>query len=309
MGLFCCGTYHSRMWSSRGNVSNESIPGSDKCRVLWPGRSSWSPFFSCWSVYWSCHLVLKSYPSGMETADTGSTRNTPSPSIAMLNTTSPFLWAAVIALVCILIIIKITARTTSRPTPGLRSPPGPKGLPVIGNIHQLSGRYPHQTFRRWAKIYGEVFQVRLGYYNTVFLCSPNAVKEILDRQAQSTSGRPPMPVLSDLVSGGKRFLLMRNTGLWRQLRGIVHRLLTPKASEGFRRYQEGEARALLWDVWRDCGEKAKGKGDGRDEGEEVFYRHVRRYSTSVMMRSVYGVRVPGWVSFLVEWLVWGSSDG
>ncbi|KAF2027348.1 putative O-methylsterigmatocystin oxidoreductase [Setomelanomma holmii] len=164
---------------------------------------------------------------------------------------------------------------------GLSAVPGPPGLPIIGNTLQL-GRYPHRKCQEWAAEYGEVFKVQIGWENWVFLNSPEAVKEIMDKQSAITSGRQPMPVLSDIISGGKRFLLMTYSPPWRKLRAIVHKLLTPKASSVFKPSQEFEAKQLLFDILTD------------NKNQEEFYLHVRRYTTSVVMTSTYGRRVPSW---------------
>lgn len=42
----------------------------------------------------------------------------------------------------------------------LKLPPGPKRLPLIGNLHQVSVDYQERTFARWAKDYGELSQAR-----------------------------------------------------------------------------------------------------------------------------------------------------
>ncbi|ETS80074.1 hypothetical protein PFICI_07603 [Pestalotiopsis fici W106-1] len=164
---------------------------------------------------------------------------------------------------------------------GLETIPGPKGLPFIGNAHQLT-KHPQRKFLEWADEYGELFKVQMGLQNWVFLNSPAAVKEILDKQSAVTSGRPGMPVVSDLVSGGQRFLLMTYTPRWRKLRAMVHKLLTPKASEIFKPSQEFETKQLLFDI-------LTGNAD-----QESFYQHVRRYTTSIVMTSTYGRRVPVW---------------
>jgi cytochrome P450 len=115
------------------------------------------------------------------------------------------------------------------------------------------------------------------------ICSAAAVKEIMDKQSAATSSRPPMPVLSDLISGGMRTIVMQYTPAWRTARSVVHKLLTPKVSDTFKPSQEFEAKQLLWDYLT-----------ANKEGGE-FYKHTRRYTTSVVMTSTYGKRVASWV--------------
>ncbi|KAK9784135.1 putative O-methylsterigmatocystin oxidoreductase [Seiridium cardinale] len=177
--------------------------------------------------------------------------------------------------------ILLLAVFLARQSDGLKTIPGPKGLPLIGNTHQL-GRYPHRKYLEWSAQYGELFKVQMGLQNWVFLNTPEAVRDILDRQSAATSGRPGMPVVSDLISGGQRFLLMTYTPRWRKLRAMVHKLLTPKASEVFKPSQEFETKQLLFDILT------------KNEDQESFYQHVRRYTTSIVMTSTYGRRVPVW---------------
>lgn len=177
----------------------------------------------------------------------------------------------------------IATRLTRKRANGLSTIPGPKGLPLIGHTLQMA-ESPHRYCQQWAAQYGEVFKVQLGWENWVFLNSPEAVKEIMDKQSAITSGRQPMPVLLDLISGGKRFLLMSYSPQWRKLRAIVHKLLTPKASAVFKPSQEFETKQLLSELLMD------------NENQEKFYLHVRRYTTSVVMTSTYGRRIPSWVS-------------
>lgn len=165
---------------------------------------------------------------------------------------------------------------------GYKPVPGPKGLPLLGNILQLSPQ-PQKEFMKWAKEFGEIYKVRMGLTDWYMLCSPQAVKEIMDRQSVLTSSRPPMPVAQDALSKGMRFLLMPYGAEWRKLRAITHKLLTPKVSGTFRPSQEFEAKQLMYDILTD------------NKGDRAFYMHVRRYTTSVIMTSTYGRRVPKWV--------------
>ncbi|KAL2839386.1 cytochrome P450 [Aspergillus pseudoustus] len=162
-----------------------------------------------------------------------------------------------------------------------RLPKGLRDIPDAGNGAQM-GVHPQRQLQNWALEHGELFKVRLGREEWIYVNSPAAVKEIFDKQSQHSSSRAPSPVVSDLLSGGMRFLLMPYSPHWRKLRAIVHKLLTPKSSNTFMPSQEFEAKQLLWDILTD------------NENQENFYMHIRRYTTSVVMTSTYGRRVPVW---------------
>ncbi|KAJ9483385.1 hypothetical protein VN97_g10023 [Penicillium thymicola] len=165
--------------------------------------------------------------------------------------------------------------STRRPPKGLRD------VPDAGDTSRL-GVHPQRQLQKWAREHGELFRIRLGREQWIYINSPAAVKEIFDKQSHHSSSRAASPVVSDILSGGMRFLLMPYTPHWRKLRAIVHKLLTPKSSNTFIPSQEFEAKQLLWDILTD------------NENQENFYMHIRRYTTSVVMTSTYGRRIPVW---------------
>jgi cytochrome P450 len=168
---------------------------------------------------------------------------------------------------------------------GTHHAPGPAGLPVLGNAHQL-GSQPHQQITTWAREYGELYKIRLGWNDWYMICLPEACKETLDKQSAYTSSRAPQPVASDALSGGMRFLFMQYGPEWRKLRAISHKLLTPNVSATFKPSQEYETKMLLEKVL---------KGADEQVGNDVSYMAIRRYTVSVITTSTYGWRVPQWV--------------
>ncbi|ELU12244.1 hypothetical protein CAPTEDRAFT_73429, partial [Capitella teleta] len=68
--------------------------------------------------------------------------------------------------------------------------PGPKGLPLIGNLHQIDACKPHQTFTDWAKIHGSVYQLRFGFTPVIIASGYNSIHEILVANGSDFSGRP-----------------------------------------------------------------------------------------------------------------------
>jgi hypothetical protein len=61
---------------------------------------------------------------------------------------------------------------------------GPKGRLFVGLGLSLP-QPASQLLREWAQQYGDIYKIKIGYYNWVVLSSPEAVKEILDKQVQT----------------------------------------------------------------------------------------------------------------------------
>ncbi|CAD6245111.1 unnamed protein product [Miscanthus lutarioriparius] len=62
-----------------------------------------------------------------------------------------------------------------------RRPPSPRGLPLIGNLHQL-GSLPHRSLRSLAAAHGPVMLIRLGQVPVVVVSSASAAREVLQAQ-------------------------------------------------------------------------------------------------------------------------------
>jgi len=83
------------------------------------------------------------------------------------------LWTILVSAGLVFLIAYISSR--SKIPQGLRAVPGPKGIPILGSALEI-GDYPEKTYMKWAREYGELFQVRLGWNNWVFVNSEEAVK-------------------------------------------------------------------------------------------------------------------------------------
>ncbi|KAL8536942.1 hypothetical protein ACS0TY_012217 [Phlomoides rotata] len=73
-------------------------------------------------------------------------------------------------------------------SPRGKLPPGPKPLPVVGNLLQL-GSAPHQTLAKLSKTYGPLMSLHLGSVYTVVVSSPAMAKQIFQKHGQAFSGR------------------------------------------------------------------------------------------------------------------------
>ncbi|NWU92895.1 CP2K1 protein, partial [Upupa epops] len=80
-------------------------------------------------------------------------------------------------------------------------PPGPRALPIIGNLLLFDLKRPYRTYLQLAKKYGPVFSVQLGQRKIVVISGYETVKEALVNQADAFAERPKIPVFEDLTKG------------------------------------------------------------------------------------------------------------
>lgn len=165
-------------------------------------------------------------------------------------------------------------------------PPGPRGIPFLGNFFQLSNA---ETFRfkaqAWAKQYGDIFYTKMGGSDYIYLSSPTAVKELMDKKSAIYSSRPPAPLASDVASAGRRQLFMPYGPKYRVVRKVAHSLLNITISTSYQPIQDLESKQLMFDLMQD---------------PEHFYDHNRRYSASVILTVAYGQRMADWNNPLVK---------
>ncbi|KAJ5952042.1 Cytochrome P450 E-class group I [Penicillium vulpinum] len=163
----------------------------------------------------------------------------------------------------------------------LNSIPGPKTYPLIGVGYKLPAKAP-VLFRQWALEHGDVFKIRVGWYNWVVINTPEAIREILEKQATKTSSKAPSPMGHDIVTGGKRMPTMPYGPHWRAQRSVVRQVTTVPITATFVPSQEFETKQLLFDLAMD------------NDNQQNFYQHMRRYAFSIIMTNTFGTRVKNW---------------
>ncbi|KIW10721.1 hypothetical protein PV08_10020 [Exophiala spinifera] len=171
-------------------------------------------------------------------------------------------------------VILITVALRRRKTK-YRYPPGPKGIPVFGNLFQLPPAYPGAKLMEWGKQYGDLFTMQLGARKWVVLNSSETARELLERRGRLYISRPEFAVTQDILSRGNRIVMMGYTERWRALRKIMHQLLMASNSEMYRPFQDVESRALVWQCLK---------------RPDDFYRHGARFANSVIFSVVFGRR-------------------
>ena len=102
-------------------------------------------------------------------------------------------WPIVSVFFCTLLLCLVLTHLLDSQGKRTNLPPGPYGLPIIGNLLQL-GASPHISLLELSKIYGDVFSLKLGTWQVVCVNSLDAVKEAvgLGGSSHALDGRPPM---------------------------------------------------------------------------------------------------------------------
>lgn len=137
----------------------------------------------------------------------------------------------------------------------------------------------------WHRKYGEIFYTKIGGTDYIWLSSPKAVKDLMDKRSSIYSSRARLPLAQDVASAGRRQLFLPYGQLWRQIRKYSHSLLSATAAIKYQPIQDYESKQLVRELL---------------DSPEDFYQINRRYAASVIMLSTYGKRIPSWDDPLIK---------
>ncbi|KAA3456030.1 Cytochrome P450 superfamily protein [Gossypium australe] len=139
----------------------------------------------------------------------------------------------------------ITSRSKQKFKNGKKLPPGPRPLPIIGNLHML-GQLPHRSLSNLAKKYGSIMSIRLGNVPTIVVSSPEAAELFLKVHDVVFASRPKLQ-FADYVSYGNKGLAFAPYGsYWRTVRKwCTSQLLSSSKVELFEPIRRREVESLM----------------------------------------------------------------
>nr|CAB3491726.1 unnamed protein product [Digitaria exilis] len=126
-----------------------------------------------------------------------------------------------------------------------RLPPGPRRLPIIGNLHNIAGYPPHRAFAALADRYGPLVSIRLGGVRAVVVSSGDVAMEVLHARNADLAGRAAMDAWHASGHHAHSIIALPPRRKWRALRKLcAEHVLAPRRLADLRAAREDEARDL-----------------------------------------------------------------
>nr|AED99873.1 cytochrome P450 [Panax notoginseng] len=125
-------------------------------------------------------------------------------------------------------------------------PPGPRKLPIIGNILELAGEVQHRVLAKLSQKHGPIMHLQLAEISAIVVSSSKVAKEVLKTHDLAFSDRAQLQLSKIILKGCKDVVFNDYDDYWRQMRKICTvELLTANKVSSFRAIREDEAWNLV----------------------------------------------------------------
>ncbi|KAL4247164.1 cytochrome P450 family protein [Abortiporus biennis] len=131
--------------------------------------------------------------------------------------------------------------------PTLPLPPGPKGLPIVGNLFDAPVADPeiHKTFRQWSEKYGsDIVFFALPSQPTLIINKAKIAFDLLEKRSHIYSDRPTS-MMTELTGLDFNFALMSYSPRWRLHRRIFHQYFNANMISRYDSEQINSVRAFI----------------------------------------------------------------
>ncbi|KAJ5671879.1 hypothetical protein N7507_001006 [Penicillium longicatenatum] len=181
----------------------------------------------------------------------------------------------------LLIGFYLAKRRKSISTPSLPLPPGPKPLPLIGNVHQAPKSHGWRTYREWSEEYGPIVHVNMLGQPVIILSTSEVAHDILAKRGAIFSDRPQLFLATELALKGLNILMMNYTEQFKHHQRLQVSVLNATPAAAYLPFQALESQQLLHDLLDNAG------GAGSDKIQGTF----QRTTASIIHTLLYGFRI------------------
>jgi cytochrome P450 len=174
-----------------------------------------------------------------------------------------------------LVILGVVLFPGKRRSHVLPLPPGPKPLPLIGNLHQAPSVYPWRVFQQWSKQYGPIYRLQFGPSTIIMLNNHETAHDLLNKRSSIYSSRPRVVMAAECLGRGMLTLLMPYAAQWKAHQRLQMSVLNARVSQTYCALQEVESKQLVFDML----------------STNNFTDGFRRYSAGLVFALAYGKRI------------------
>ncbi|KAJ7723504.1 cytochrome P450 [Mycena maculata] len=156
-------------------------------------------------------------------------------------------------------------------------PPGPRKLPLLGNLLDIPSTHPWITYMLWSEEYNsDIIHLDIAGKSVVVLSSLNAVESLLEKRSAIYSDRPRITMVNELMGWDFNLGMMKYGDEWRTHRRLFKQGFTPKASLKYRPKQLTATHRVLRLILH---------------RPDAFMDHFRQWAGDVILSVAYGIDV------------------
>ncbi|KAJ7226387.1 cytochrome P450 [Mycena rebaudengoi] len=153
-------------------------------------------------------------------------------------------------------------------------PPGPRKLPLVGNLLDIPADFAWEKYMEWSKEYNsDILHLNLAGQSVIVLSSLEATEALLEKRSALYSDRSDLPMVNDLMGWDFNVAFMKYGDTWRANRRLLRQAFTPA---NYQPLELAATRTLLGRLL---------------DSPDAFYDHLRQMAGEIIMSMAYGIDV------------------
>ncbi|KAJ7621020.1 cytochrome P450 [Roridomyces roridus] len=177
-------------------------------------------------------------------------------------------WVAGAALLLVAFAWQRKSRARAGPLP-----PGPAPLPFLGNVHQLTGKELWLVATQWAKRFGDVVHLHVFGQSLVFLSSPEATFDLLDKRGAIYGDKPALVMAGELCGCNNMVAFTQYNDVFKRQRTLLNQAFGSQVIPSYYPLIQAETHLFIRRLVADPSD---------------YIKLTRRYAGGLTLSTVYG---------------------